>query len=234
MPRGDAALRPAAFFDVDGTLAKTTIVDYYVFFRRRKMSPLGGKLWLAAYLVKCLYFIAVDRVNRSKFNEIFYRSYRGLSSAEIKALADACYRTVFRPRRFPQALACIEEHRRANHEIVLVTGSIDFLIQPLADELGIADLLAPSLLESQGRFTGELDSRPMSDGEKARRVRDFAAAAGIDLAHSHAYGDSVTDVAMLEAVGFPHAVNPDRGLARTARARGWSVHRWTLDGDHPG
>jgi phosphoserine phosphatase len=128
----DAGRKPAAFFDVDGTLVQTTIVHYYVYFRRRRMSPLVGTLWYAIYLIKCTYYMLLDRIDRSKLNIVFYRSYAGLSAAEIKAQADDCYRDVIKPRQFAEGVACVGEHRKAGHEIVLVTGSIDFIMEPLA------------------------------------------------------------------------------------------------------
>ena len=147
---------------------------------------------------------------------------------DVKALVPGCYREVIAPRRFEQAAGCLARHRQAGHRIVLVTGSIDFIIKPLADELGVRDVLAPSLVTSNGRFTGELDGPPIGEEEKARRIRRFADANDIDLSKSHAYGDSIADLPMLEAVGHPHAVNPDKVLAARAATRGWPVHRWTV------
>ncbi len=113
-------------------------------------------------------------------------------------------------------------------EVVLVTGSIALIIEPLASRLGVTHVVAPSLVESNGRFTGELDGPPISDEEKARRVRQFAGENHIDLSRSHAYGDSIADLPMLETVGFPHAVNPDKALAAAAHTRGWPIHQWSV------
>ncbi len=222
------AEKAAAFFDVDGTLIHTTIVHYYDYFRRRRMSRLVGRLWHVAFMLKCVLYLVLDKINRSRLNIVFYRSYRGLSAADVKSQAEDCYRDVIRPRRFLEAEACLQEHRDSGCDVVLVTGSIDFIIAPLARVLGVTHVLAPALLESDGRFTGSLDGPPIGDEEKARRIRQFAAEHGIDLAQSHAYGDSIADLPMLECVGFPHAVNPDNALAATARSRGWPVHRWTV------
>lgn len=223
-----ASSKAAAFFDADGTLVKTTIVHYYMYFKRQGMSPLVSALWQALFLLKCGYYLLLDKVSRSRLNIVFYRSYNGLSVEEIKKLVPGCYREVIAPRRFEQAQACIEEHRKAGHRLVMVTGSIDFIIKPLADALKVDDVLAPSLLTANGRFTGELNGSPIGEEEKARRVRRFAETHEIELSRSHAYGDSIADRPMLEAVGYPHAVNPDKALAALAEARGWPVHRWTL------
>ena len=91
-----------------------------------------------------------------------------------------------------------------------------------------ADVIAPSLVESNGLFTGKLGGPPIGTEEKARQVRSYAQTHDIDLAQSHAYGDSIADLPMLECVGFPHAVNPDRALAAIARERNWPVHQWSI------
>jgi HAD superfamily hydrolase (TIGR01490 family) len=218
----------AAFFDVDGTLARTTIVHYYVYFRRRRMSPLFGRIWYALFLVKCLYYLLLDRIDRSRLNVVFYRSYAGLPTQSIKELVTDCYRNVLRPRQFDQAAACLAEHRASGHSIVLVTGSLDFIIEPLATDLGVDAVIAPSLVESNGVFTGALTGPPIGDEEKARRILQFAQDHGIDLACAYAYGDSISDLPMLECVGHAHVVNPDRRLAAIARQRGWPAHRWTV------
>lgn len=228
-PDGPAEGRSAAFFDVDGTLTATTIVHYYIYFRRRRMSRAWGTLWKSIYLIKCVYFLVLDKISRSRLNVVFYRDYAGMAAAQVKAHAEDCDRDLVQPRQFPAGVACVAQHLAAQREVVFVTGSIDFTIAPLARRLGVKNIVAPALVESNGRFTGELDGQPVGEAEKARRVRRFAEQHGIDLARSYAYGDSVADLPMLELVGHPHAVNPDRALAAVAKKRGWTVHRWTTE-----
>jgi fatty acyl-CoA reductase len=218
----------AAFFDVDGTLLDTTIVHYYLYFRRRLMSGISFKLWYVAFLVKCLYYLVLDKIDRQRFNVVFYRNYAGLGVDDVKAMIADCHRDLVIPRRFEQAAACVREHQRAGHMTVLVTGSIDFLMLPIAADLGVDEVIAVSLVEANELFTGELTGPPIGMEEKARRMKQFAEANGIDLERSHAYGDSTADLPMLETVGLPHTVNPDRSLAATAQERGWPVHRWTV------
>lgn len=217
----------AAFFDVDGTLADTTIVHYFAHFMVRRLSPLRAKFWYAGFLARCAYYIVLDKIDRGRFNRVFYRNYAGIPAAEIKAMADECHERVMLPRSFPHAFDCIAAHRRAGDLVVLVTGSLDFIVAPLASEIAADRVLAPSLAEADGRFTGWLTGPPIGAEEKAHRMRQLAAAEGIDFAHSHAYSDSITDLPMLELVGQPHAVNPDRKLAAVAASRGWPVHRWS-------
>lgn len=228
----DGERTAAAFFDVDGTLVGTTIVHYYVYFKRKRLRPPWRTIWSALFAVKCVYFYLLDKVSRDRLNVVFYRSYAGLPAREIKAEGLDCYRDVIRPRRFEEAARCVARHKHDGHQVVLVTGSIDFIIAPLAKELEVSGVVAPALLESGGRFTGELDGPPIGTEEKARRIRAYADAHGIDLSLSHAYGDSIADLPMLESVGFPHAVNPDRALTAKAKARGWPTHHWAA-APHP-
>jgi len=217
----------AAFFDVDGTLVKSTIVHYYAYFRRRRLGAVVGRAWFALFLIKCIYFLIADKISRSRFNIAFYRSYRGLPASEIKAMVADCFREMIEPRIFTQARGCVAAHRHAGRKIVLVTGSIDFIMQPVVEAFGVDHMIAPSLVESGGRFTGALDGPPVGEGEKARRMNEFAREHGIDMENSFAYGDSMADVPMLEAVGHPQTVNPGKSLAALAVSRGWPVHRWT-------
>ena len=226
--RGHRVTREAAFFDVDGTICDTTIAHYYRYFMRRRLSPLAGRLWHSTFLLKCVYYLLLDKLDRQRLNVVFYRNYAGLPTAEIKAQAGDCHQHVVGPHRFSQAPDCIEDHRRAGRAIVLVTGSLDFIIKPLAAEIRADAVIAARLIESNGCFTGELDGPPIGGAVKGARMREFAAEQGIDLTRSRAYGDSMSDLPMLETVGFPHAVNPDRGLSAIAKKRGWPTHHWTV------
>lgn len=220
--------RTAAFFDVDGTLVAKNIVHHYFYIRRRMLPWPVRSVWSGYFLAKTPFYFVLDKFSRTRLNVVFYRNYAGLKSESVKSLARACFRDVIRPHLFAEAAECIADHRRERRRIILVTGSIDFLIEPLARLLKADDVVAPTLLECDGRFTGDLDGPPVGAKEKARRIRDYATRTDIDLAASFGYGDHIADLAMLQAVGHPHAVNPDRALAHTARRMGWPTLRWSV------
>ena len=218
----------AAFFDVDGTLVGRNIVHQFLFIRRRMLSwPVRG-LWTGLFLTKAPYYFLLDKVSRTRLNVAFYQNYAGLKSRAVHDHVRACFEKVIRPHLFREAAGCLAEHRACGRRIVLVTGSIDFIIEPLACLLSVDDLVAPTLVEREGQFTGELDGPPVGDKEKARRIADYAAREDVDLSESFAYGDSIADLPMLQQVGHPHAVNPDRQLAQTARHQGWPTLRWAV------
>jgi HAD superfamily hydrolase (TIGR01490 family) len=110
--------------------------------------------------------------------------------------------------------------------VVFVTGTLDFIVAPLAEHLGVTDVIASQLQVEGGQATGELTGPPLGGEEKARQARLFAEQHGLDLAASFAYGDSRSDAPLLALVGHPVAVNPSRGLRRIAAERGWEVVRW--------
>ena len=221
-----ATPKTVAFFDVDGTLLKSTIVHYYIWMRFKETPFLLKHLWLIGFLPKIVYYLVLDRVSRPRFNQVFYRNYRGMRVTEIKELSTDMFETYLRPKIFPAAISQIQEHKEQGTPVVFVTGSLDFIVQPIADYLAIDSVLAPQLHEQNGQFTGELTTVPLIAEEKAKAVQAYAEQHGISLEESYAYGDSQSDLPMLECVGNPVVVNPGKTLREKALASGWEMHEW--------
>ena len=218
--------KTVAFFDVDGTLLKSTIAHCYIWLRSAKLPFLLKQLWLVGFLPRIVYYLVLDSISRSRFNEVFYRNYRGKRAAEMKTLSTEMFERYLRPRIFSEAVSEIEEHKRQGTAVVLVTGSLDFIVQPIADYFAVDAVLAPKLREQNGRFTGELTTAPLIGAEKAEAMRSYADQHEISLEDSYAYGDSQSDLPMLECVGNPVVVNPGKVLREKARAAGWEMHEW--------
>lgn len=220
-----SAVPAAAFFDLDGTLAATDVILPYRAYLRERL-PRGARLARTLRLfLAAPYLAACERFSRARFNRAFYRHYRGIKQADFAAWAAQSYLARLEARLFPAARAELERHRREGRAVVIVTGSPREVAAPLAARLG-AELVANELVVADGRFTGELLGAPNAEAERARLVREFAAARGYDRAASFAYGDSSSDAAMLALVGHPVAVNPSRKLRRAAAAAGWAVVEW--------
>ena len=218
--------KTVAFFDVDGTLLKSTIVHYYIYLRSARMPFPLKYLWLMAFLPKTVYYLILDSISRTRFNRVFYRNYRGMAVAEVKALSAEMFETSLRPKIFAEAVSQIQEHKEQGTAVVLVTGSLDFIVQPIADYLGVDTVLAPQLREENGRFTGELTTVPLIGAEKAKAVQNYADQHEISLEESYAYGDSGSDLPMLECVGNPVAVNSSKKFRQKALESGWEIHEW--------
>jgi len=151
----------------------------------------------------------------------------GKLSAEIDARAQEFVRYEICPRLSSHGLAKLESHRSAGHFVVLLTGSLDFLIAPLARYLNVAAVLcAKPERNLEGYYTGRvLPPLPYGDGKRFL-LESFAQEHCLDLKACYAYGDSPGDVETLQLVGHPLVVNPIRGMARIARRQGWPITRW--------
>jgi len=111
--------------------------------------------------------------------------------------------------------------------VFIVSASPEEIVQPLAEYLGVDEAIATrAQVDDEGRYTGEMAFYAYGPF-KAEAMRERAEAEGIDLAASYAYSDSYTDAPMLEVVGHPVAVNPDRVLLKLAREREWEVRSFT-------
>jgi phosphoserine phosphatase len=96
------------------------------------------------------------------------------------------------------------------------------VVEPIGAMLGVDHVIATTLVVDDGRYTGDVDFYAYGPN-KAVAMRALAEERGYDLSASYAYSDSETDVPMLEAVGHPYAVNPDKALRRLADENGWPV-----------
>ena len=218
----------AAFFDVDGTLLDANVVRHYLDLAGRDKSPISQQVTLVKILLQVPYYLLLDRFSRSHFNRVFYRNYRQMSVSDCQRWSRQYFEDTLRDRLFPAAKDCIYYHKQRGDRLVLVTGSPNFIISPLAAFLGIDETISTNLEMANGCYTGEIVGLPLAGEEKARSVRSISKLLGIDLNQSHAYGDSVADLPMLCTVGYPVAVNPSRHLSKIAKEKGWSIQQWML------
>jgi phosphoserine phosphatase len=129
------------------------------------------------------------------------------------------------PRVYEDIVKVVNDHRRRGDLTFLLTAAPIELAQVIADELrmtGAAGTVAE--VDGAGFYTGRLDGPVMHGTEKAKAAADMAAEHSVELAECSAYSDSINDLPLLESVGYPHAVNPERELRRIAFARGWPIH----------
>ena len=222
----DKKMSTAAFFDVDGTIVDATIVHYYAYFATHGYSSLRRKIWLTGFIFKVIFYLILDKISRSRFNSVFYSNYKNMEVERLQELSRTLFANMILPRTFQEALNCIREHQEQGRLIVLISGSLDFIVKPLQNYLNADEAITAELEQSDGFFTGKLTCPPVGDIEKARIVKEFAGKHGIDLSRSYAYGDSIADLPMLNSVGNPAAVCPDKALRRTAQKNGWAIKEW--------
>lgn len=216
----------AAFFDVDGTLVRGTVLHYYAWVTRRSVA-LPARWWRLALLAcRIPRYWWLDRLGRDRFLRAFYRSYAGYTSDGLRALQEDLFRELIAPRLLREGETAARAHRAAGHRVVILSASVRFVLEPLARYLGADELICQEMVLREGVLTGELEGPPLSGEERARQMHACARRHGLDLSASYAYGDSAGDIPMLASVGHPIAVNPSRSLSREAGARGWPIARW--------
>lgn len=147
--------------------------------------------------------------------------------ADAEAASRRFIADVIRPMLRPRAQELIERHRRAGDRLAIVTATNDFVTRPIAELLGVPDLIATELArDAQGRATGAIRGIPSFREGKVERVQSWLAGQGASLEgceQSIFYSDSINDLPLLERVSDPVATNPGPALERLARERGWPV-----------
>jgi fatty acyl-CoA reductase len=129
-------------------------------------------------------------------------------------------------KSFPAAIRRVREHRALGHRTVLITGALDFVVEPLKPLFD--DIVSASLaVGPDGRYLGQMVDVPPTGESRASALFDYAATTTSTWPSAVAYADSSNDLPMLEVVGFPVAVNPETRLASLARKRGWLIEQWS-------
>jgi HAD superfamily hydrolase (TIGR01490 family) len=216
-----------AVFDVDGTLVETNVVEYFLWMRLRAQPLEEWPAFMAQMLREAPRWLYLERRSRAEFQRSFYREYDGLDYEVMKRLGREALDAVTLRRIYPEGMRRIREHKRAGHRVLLLTGALDVVVEPLAELLDV-EVDCAHLLVKDGRLTGDLQSPPPAGEARGTLLEEYAARNGIVLSESFAYADSLSDLGMLELVGTPVAVNPDARLSQVAGQRGWRVERWKM------
>lgn len=222
---GEPATVAACYFDVDGTLVSTNLVDPTVFYLLNQATPFQTLGRLGRAVMKAPAMALAELVDRRTFNELLFSSYEGMSEDRIYLLADEVFEDRLLPALYPAAKDLVRKSREAGHEIVLVSGTLDVIAEKLADYLGGCSCIANRLEMKNGNATGKLLKPVVAGPEKARLIREHARASGHDLDECFAFSDSYSDIPMLSVVGHPAAVNPDARLALLAKAYSWPTFK---------
>ena len=215
--------RAAAYFDLDKTILATS--STWALGTPMRRSGLISSRALAYGLIAQIPYLLVGAGTQrsSSLMEHLALMSAGISRRDLVEVVEGALTTAIEPAVYAEALDLVEGHRRAGHDVVVVSASISEMVAPIARLVG-ADRAVATHMEvgEDGLFTGRI-SRSMLHSEKVVALHEDATAHGIDPARCWAYSDSISDEPMLSAVGHPVAVNPDRDLRRLAQERDWPV-----------
>lgn len=215
--------RKAAFIDLDGTLVHSTLVHVYAYYARNHRSILRSLYKSTKVVASLPLLLLIDLYSRRTFNIYHFKRYKGMERDRLIGLADDLFETVTKPSMYRRAHELVRQNRTAGYCNVLVTGTLDFTAQPVAQELGFDDLISNRLEYVDHIATGRVIPPLIAEEEKVAAIMDYSQKENIDLSQSRAYSDSFSDLPMLKAVGEPIATNPDRRLKKVARENGWAI-----------
>ena len=214
--------RIAAFFDVDNTLVPGSAIEVR-FFRLLWAEGLVGPRAVIRSVGHVLRHSPPVSLQPLRERKLYLE---GLTRSLVEPLAETFVTGEIIPCLSNEGRRAVHRHQTNGHTVVFLTGSLDFLMAPLARHLGVTDVYAAQPEHRDNRYTGRLRT-PLPYGiGKQEVVRQLSKERGVDLAASYAYGDSPGDIETLKAVGHPQVVNPIRGMNRIAKDHGWPIVRW--------
>ena len=219
-PPASAELRTAAFFDLDKTvIAKSSTLAFSrPFFQEGLINRRAVLKSAYAQFVFMLAGADADQMDRMRAH--ITSLCAGWDVEQVNAIVEETLHDIVDPLVYKEATQLIAEHKEQGHDIVVLSASGEEVVAPIAKLLGATHSAGTRMVVVDGKYTGEVEFYCSAEN-KAVAARELAATYGYDLSASHAYSDSVTALPLLEAVGHPTAINPDRGLRKQAAQRGW-------------
>lgn len=208
----------AAIFDVDRTLVPVTTTERIFIrylFRKGVLGPravLNTAFFIARQFPRATPFEAIRR----------QRAYlAGQPYDEMRRAARACFEADIKPHISRAGYDAIREHKDQGHQVVLLSGSLDFVLEPLREYVGADHLIAAHMEVVNGTLTGRIVGNFPYGTYKAVLIRHFAQEHGLDFSRSFAYADHHTDHEVLRLFGNPVVINPKRKMRKLARRENW-------------
>jgi HAD superfamily hydrolase (TIGR01490 family) len=214
--------RTAAFFDLDKTIIakSSTLAFSKPFFDQGLINRRAVLKSSYAQFVYLLSGADHDQMDRMRIH--LTNMCAGWDVEQVKSIVNETLHDIVTPLVFAEAADLIASHKLCGRDVVVVSASGEELVAPIARALGATHAMATRMVVEDGKYTGEIAFYCYGEG-KVQAIRELTAREGYPLEHCYAYSDSITDLPMLDAVGHPSVVNPDRALRREATSRNWPV-----------
>ena len=216
------AKNTAAFFDFDGTLYKGVIAFDFLSY-----CLLNGHLSLSECmnLPGFFYCYLVDKMKiseRYKINRKIYSKVKGWNAERLLKVSKEFAKKTVEKRLIPETLEALKKHKKEGHKVVIVTSALKEFILPVKKLLDIDEVFGTEVEIDNGKYNGNIISLPVSEN-RAKIVSDFCRSKNLDPDLCYAYSDHFSDISMLDFVGNPVAVYPDRKLRQYALKNEWKI-----------
>jgi putative phosphoserine phosphatase/1-acylglycerol-3-phosphate O-acyltransferase len=220
---GPSGPKVGAFFDLDQTLVAGFSAT--AFFRERLLSGSMAPREIVESLLGALSF-GLGQTGFSSLVTATTAPYRGMAESLLEELSEEIFETYLAAEIYPESRALVKAHQEMGHALAVVSSATRYQAGPLARDMEIPHLLCTRLEVEDGVFTGRVLQPTCYAEGKTDAVRGFAAERDVDLDRSYFYTDSHEDLSLLDTVGRPRPLNPNRRLAEVARERGWPVRHF--------
>jgi HAD superfamily hydrolase (TIGR01490 family) len=219
-------IRTAAFFDLDKTvLAKSSTLAFSKPFFDQGL--INRRAVLKSTYAQFLFLMSgADHDQMDRMRSYITNMCTGWNVEQVKSIVAETLHDIVDPLVFAEAANLIADHKLCGRDVVVVSASGEEIVAPIARALGATHAMATRMVVEDGKYTGEVAFYCYGEG-KVEAIRELAAREGYSLEHCYAYSDSITDLPMLEAVGHPTVVNPDRALRKEAASRGWPARTFS-------
>lgn len=213
----------AAFFDVDGTIINTnSMISFYMFFIKNHEfideDTRADRLESIRYRLER--YNDHDRVTQ---NTWYYSLYSGEDVSYVNDMVEKWFLRLDNKVWNPLALEMMKEHIENDVPVILVSGASDFILRPLKKALNCSEVVSTQLEIKEDKYTGSISRGPMIGDNKVKALKFWVKDRGVDEEQCYGYGDHISDAGMLNFVGVPTAVNPDKELRALALSRGWAI-----------
>jgi HAD superfamily hydrolase (TIGR01490 family) len=218
--------RPAytAFFDLDRTITKTVSGKVIAQAAHKKGLLKGSDLISALYNS---FAFRLKLKGQRKIIDDMLGWVAGIKEIELVSLCSEVFRDKILPSIHVEAGPEVEFHKNNNARLVILSSSLQPLCNLVAEHLKMDDVICTSLDVHDGIYTGLASGIPCFGYEKVRRMKEYCEKNNSKPEEAWYYGDSKADLPVLESVGHPVCINPDRFLERTAKKKNWTIYNWS-------
>jgi len=215
-------MRTAAFFDLDKTIiAKSSTLAFGRSFYQGGL--INRRAVLKTAYAQFVYLVGgADHDQMERMRQYLSALCTGWDVGQVKDIVAETLHELIDPLIYQEAADLIAEHKAAGRDVIIVSSSGAEVVGPIGEMIGADKVVATRMVVADGRYTGEVEFYAYGEG-KASAMKELAREAEYDLAGCYAYSDSITDLPMLESVGHPYVVNPDRTLRKEATSRDWPI-----------
>jgi len=212
-----------AFFDLDGTLLK--INSGKVLIRRAHEAGLINTLdMIHAIYLSLLY--KFDLKGTTQIVSQMPKWLAGVSEQKISDFSEKIFKNELVDLIRPEMVEEIKKHRGNNARLVILSAAMSYICKPLARYLKFDDIICSELEVVDGLFTGNTQGRICLNDEKPIKLSDYCTLHKCSVKNVYYFGDSIEDLPVLDVVGYPICINPDKKLAKAAIRKGWTIHNW--------